>query len=325
MTQYKLSSDAKGQSLIVVYDEEDPVTVPGTHPKFDEILGLLRTGNAGDEEVRDLVNLMYAVGRKLSSITERISMTAYGVFFDGDPLRSELAEIISDMADEGRTKDLSAVAMFLENAAANQSMESIDMMYRWITNGDLVLTSKGTFLAYKGTALDGGGNVTSISTGTALVDGVEYAGRIPNPIGAVITMPRSNVTDDSAVGCGPGLHAGTYSYASSFGHRGAPLLRVEINPRDVVSVPSDSSFQKLRVSRYKVIDHVDRRTESRFHEFVEDPSEIDDGDFTEVGEVDEQQNTVDNNTEEQTTENKDEQSENKDTVLKKLGKWFLDG
>lgn len=287
MTNYKLSSDTKGESLILIYDDGDPVTVPGTHPRFQEILELLRSGEAEDEKVKELVNIMHAAGKKLSAITDRISVAPYGVFFDGDILRSELAEIIGDMLDEGRGDDLAAVAKFLENAAANQSMSAIDDMYRWITNRDMVLTSEGTFLAYKG-VMSQNGNIVSITRGTALVDGEEFTGNIPNPVGAVITMPRSAVTADSAVGCGPGLHAGTYSYARGFSR--GPMLLVEINPRDVVSVPSDCSFQKLRVSRYKVLEHIEGRQESRYYEFenVED-----DGDFTEEGQVDEQETAED--------------------------------
>lgn len=289
MTNYKLSTDTKGESLILIYEEGDPVTVPGTHPRFSEILEALRGGETDEEKIKELVNIMHAAGKKLSAITDRVSVAPYGVFFDGDILRSELAEIISEMLDEGRGDDLAAVAKFLENAAANQSMGAIDAMYRWITNRDMILTSEGTFLAYKGVRKDAAGNVVSITRGTALVDGEEFTGNIPNPVGAVITMPRSEVTADTAVACGPGLHAGTYSYARSFAGRNAPMLLVEINPRDVVSVPSDSSFQKLRVSRYKVLEHIEDRQESRYYEF-EEPVE-NDGDFTEEGAVDEQGET----------------------------------
>jgi hypothetical protein len=42
-------------------------------------------------------------------------------------------------------------------------------------------------------------------------------------------------------------------YAKSFGGVGSRLLIVEINPADVVSVPLDSSCQKLRTAKYKVV------------------------------------------------------------------------
>lgn len=279
MTNYKLSGGEKGESLVVVYADDELASVPDSHPRFDEILTLLRTGKADDESVKALVNSLHVAGTKLAALTDRVSITSFGVFFDGDPLRSELAAVLTQLLEENKEDDLTAVAKFLENAAANQTMEGIDAMYRWITNGDLVLTKDGTFLAYKGVYFEGD-EITSITSGTAMVDGVVHEGRIPNPIGSVISMPRSEVTALTSVACGPGLHAGTYSYANGFGH--GKLILVEINPRDVVSVPSDSSCQKLRVSKYKVIKKIDKRIESPIYTYESD------GDFTETGEVDAQ-------------------------------------
>jgi len=58
------------------------------------------------------------------------------------------------------------------------------------------------------------------------------------------------------VGCHTGLHVGTYAYASNFG-QGA-LLEVQVNPRDVVSVPTDCSAAKMRTCRYVVVDTIDQ-------------------------------------------------------------------
>ena len=285
MTNYKLSGGEKGESLVVVYEDGELASVPGTHPQFDKLIELLRSGKSTDEEVKRLVNILHVAGTKLQALTDRVSVEPYGVFFDGDQLRTELADVLIELLEQGKDDDLKAVALFLENAAANQTMEGIDAMYRWITNGDLVLTERGTFLAYKGVYFTDDGGAESITSGTALVDGVVHTGRIPNPIGSVISMPRSEVTADTSVACGPGLHAGTFQYANGFGH--GKLILVEINPRDVVSVPSDSSCQKLRVSKYKVVERIDKRLDDRVYTPASEVVE-DDGDFTETGEVDEQ-------------------------------------
>ena len=283
MTNYKLSGDNKGESLVVIYDGEDPVTVPGTHPKFDEILTLLRGGEAHDDEVEALVNENHAMARKLAFVTERVSVTPYAAFFDGDPLNPVMTSVILDLYNEGKEEGLKAVANFLDKASQNVSMESVEALYQWIRNGDLVLKPNGNFVAYKGVQKIGE-EVVSISSGTAWVDGVRHKGHIPNPVGSVISMPRSEVNADGKTHCSTGLHAGTYSYASGFG-RGI-LLLVEINPRDVVSVPDDFTFSKLRVSRYTVVEHIGGRLDTRLYPeaVVEDPTE-DDGDFTEDGPV----------------------------------------
>lgn len=293
MTNYKLSGDNKGESLVVIYDGEDPVTVPGTHPKFDEILTLLRGGEAHDDEVEALVNENHAMARKLAFVTERVSVTPYAAFFDGDPLNPVMTSVILDLYNEGKEEGLKAVANFLDKASQNVSMESVEALYQWIRNGDLVLKPNGNFVAYKGVQKIGE-EVVSISSGTAWVDGVRHKGHIPNPVGSVISMPRSEVDADGKTHCSTGLHAGTYSYASGFG-RGI-LLLVEINPRDVVSVPDDFTFSKLRVSRYTVLEHIGGRLDTRLYpEAVEEEEDEywddddydieDDGDFAEDGPV----------------------------------------
>jgi hypothetical protein len=66
-------------------------------------------------------------------------------------------------------------------------------------------------------------------------------------------MPRNKVDDDKNVGCSYGFHAGTVEYAKDFMGREGHLMIVEINPADVVSIPTDCQFQKLRTCKYKVV------------------------------------------------------------------------
>ena len=87
MTKFQLTGDNNSESLVVVYDDgEDPVTVPDTHPKFEEIVTLWRSKEADDETVRDLVNVMYGLGQKLSKVTDRVTVTPYAVLFPFHPL-----------------------------------------------------------------------------------------------------------------------------------------------------------------------------------------------------------------------------------------------
>jgi hypothetical protein len=139
----------------------------------------------------------------------------------------------------------------MENVMANPQVESREQFYRWIDNHDFPIDDNGNIVAFKGVRKDGKGGYTSISSGTAFVNGVENNGYIPNALGDIVTMPRSEVEFNPRVACHKGLHAGTWKYAKDFS-QGA-VMHVRINPRDVVSVPNDSSSQKVRVCRYEVI------------------------------------------------------------------------
>jgi hypothetical protein len=111
----------------------------------------------------------------------------------------------------------------------------------------MTVTEDGDLLAYKGVNVDG----TSVHAGYGIVNGEEFEhANLPNEVGSVIEIPRSMVDTNRGAACSVGLHVGDYSYASSFARR---LLTVVVNPRDVVSVPSDSEDRKVRVARYTVI------------------------------------------------------------------------
>ena len=87
-------------------------------------------------------------------------------------------------------------------------------------------------------------------------------------------MRRNQVCDDADIGCSDGFHAGSYEYAKGYTHGGGHLLRVEIDPSDVVSVPKDCDCQKLRTAKYKVV---------ALHETIETP--LDEGIYGEYDDV----------------------------------------
>lgn len=261
MTMFSMAGTTPDRTLSIIYGNGDTATIPETHGRFDELVSLLLSG-AEDGEVSELVDLMLAVSKKLEQLSERVSIKGRTILFDGDPLRGELADVLVDLHEAGNAESLRPVVNFLEKASTNPSRKSVDDLYRWITNGDLIIHEDGDFLAYKGTK-DIDGKRYSISEGTAFVNGEEITGHIPNPDGAVVTMPRSDVNDNEGIACSTGLHAGTANYAFGFAYNDTIL--VKINPRDVVSVPTDSSDQKLRVCRYVVQEVVEGRRESRLY------------------------------------------------------------
>lgn len=250
MITFRLTETHGQRSAFIVYGDGSSTILPGTHPRFDEIVAALETPDTPDETIRELIDTAKQV-KTFISLSERVSMRGGKLFFDGDRIRGQITKHIRRMIDAGDTQ-AGALVAFLEKVATNPSEQSRDALYRWLNDRDFTITPEGDFIAYKGVTAEYG----SISHGTAWVDGVKHTGSIPNRVGAVVTMPRLKVDDNREVGCSQGLHAGTWGYASSFA-RGATLT-VRINPRDVVSVPDDCAFQKLRVCRYVVIEAVDR-------------------------------------------------------------------
>jgi hypothetical protein len=135
----------------------------------------------------------------------------------------------------------------MEKIYQNPNKHSRENLYDWLNAHDFTINSEGNLLGYKGVRKDFG----SISQGPGIVDGQPMNGSLPNKPGSILEMARSAVQHDPSVGCSSGLHVGTWDYASGFG---PIVLQVEVNPRDVVSVPTDCGWAKMRVSRYRVVD-----------------------------------------------------------------------
>lgn len=251
---YSLIGDSKGQTLSVVFTDGDVKSVPSSHANFTKVLGYLvdtAVDQADEDHIRDLLNLALAAGTRLTALSERVTLSGNSLFFDGDPLDSALSGHIIRLFTENDEQGWKALVNFLEKLAQNPSEESKASLYSWIADRNLTITKDGDFVAYKGVRVNEEGVSESIHAGAAFVDDLLVKGYIPNVNGSVISMPRSQVDRDTRNGCSTGLHAGTWDYASGFS-RGR-VLEVHINPRDVVSVPDDSSHQKLRVSRYLVV------------------------------------------------------------------------
>lgn len=136
---------------------------------------------------------------------------------------------------------------FVGKLADNPSRRAINELYTFLEHKAMPLTPDGNFIAYKGVRHD-------------FTD--HYSGKFDNSVGQTLEMRRNAVCDDADVGCSYGFHAGSYEYAKGYTGGGGHLLRVEIDPSDVVSVPKDCDCQKLRTCKYIVV---------ALHETIETP------------------------------------------------------
>lgn len=249
---YTLVGTEDGSNITVFIPGRSPLQAHSSHPNFNQIVEGVR---AGDEDVADLFDLAETAQTRFERVTDRVSTANGRLYLDGDEVNNVLATQVVRSIGEG-VQDFMPLVRFLENVAQNTNEHSREMLADWLAAEDFTITEDGLIVGYKGVRLtDSEIKFESILQGHAIVDGQEYRGNIPNYKGAVVEMPRSEVTHDPAQACSQGLHVGTYSYANGFA-QGA-LLEVHVHPRDVVSVPNDHDAQKMRVCRYTVIDTID--------------------------------------------------------------------
>ncbi len=205
-----------------------PTTVYRGNPNFEPLRQALIEERwadaAGHLRVDDSIN-KWAKGH--------FTVKAGIVLFDGQALPADLNKRIVEMATAG--DDPTALFKFWERLQKNPSKRSVDQLWNFLNLVGIPLTKNGTFLAYKGVRED-------------FKDC--HSGTIDNTPGRTIEMPRNQISDDPNHACHAGLHVGAYEYASTFGPN---LIVCEVDPADVVCVPNDHSYMKMRVSKYKVV------------------------------------------------------------------------
>jgi hypothetical protein len=205
-------------------------------------------------QIKDLDALMLALdpSRKFLNLYakyEQIEVKDGSVFVDGETISSVVADRIINFLADGI--DCLPIFKFITRLQLNPSKRAVDELYTFLEHKNLPYTESGTFLAYKAVRND-------------FTD--KHTGKFFNGVGEVLSMPRNKVDDDKNVGCSYGFHAGTLKYASEFACGSDKMVLVEIDPADVVSIPTDCEFQKLRTCRYKVVAEYERPLNEHVYE-----------------------------------------------------------
>jgi hypothetical protein len=219
------------ENSLTVSLEGKTYTINSGHPSWRQAIESLKRKDY--QSLKDLIS----VKKAFSAFTgDKVKVIDNQVFFNGEPIHNYLSEKILSFMEKGLPHE--SLIKFLERLMANPSRRAINELYAFLSHKNLPITDAGTFLAYKSVRSD-------------YTD--HHTGNFNNSIGNTLEMTRNNVCDDHNQGCSVGFHAGSLQYASSFGGRESVLLIVEIDPADVVSVPSDCECQKLRTCKYTVV------------------------------------------------------------------------
>lgn len=239
-----------GQSeSITLFSEGGIFQATDTHPNFDKIVQLCY-GGASSSRIEPLFDVSETVRRIFADLSDRVAVNDGEVYFDGEVAEPVISKQIIRLLDEGAP--VRPLVKFMENIDENPSFRSRKQAFAWLNHHDITIDDDGFVIGYKGVSSDGQGGYRSGFSGTATVNGKQVTGRIPNSVGDVITMPRTAIDDDPNSACSSGLHIGTFSYAQGYSHSGA-MLKVRVNPKDIVSVPHDAAGEKIRVARYEVL------------------------------------------------------------------------
>lgn len=188
---------------------------------------------AGDE---DGARRNRTVGRTVKEWLKAPFHLIGGTVYHGERMLPEsLTQRIIATAEEGHSPE--SLLRFWERLSQNPSSRSVEQLFPFLQHEAIPLDQNGYILAYKGVRSD-------------LKD--VHSRTFDNSPGNIHEMQRNLISDDPNHGCHFGFHVGSLGYATNFGER---TVIVRVDPADVVCIPYDHSFQKMRVCRYEVVGH----------------------------------------------------------------------
>ncbi len=213
---------------LVLNFKGNTITVLRSDGRFEKIVSLIKEGKL--DEIEQHLDLQKNLSEKGFEIKHGI------VYINDEALPSELSNRLLAFYDEDLPYE--PLLKFWSKLKSNPSYNSRQMLYKFLEHNGHPITSEGNFIAYRSITKDFKDHHTKT---------------IDNSIGNVVEVPRSTVDDNPNNTCSKGLHVATLSYAESFGSSDRLIVDVEVDPRDVVAVPTDYNGTKMRVCKFKVV------------------------------------------------------------------------
>lgn len=221
-------------SCAVVCYQGETVTVDTAHPRFQAIVEACADGEL------ELAYNMANVKRAIETFTQGdVTIEGETVKYRGEEVKDGLAQAIVRLMQKG-DEGFKALVSFMEKVKQNPSYKSRMELFGFIQHYDIDILPNGNLLCWKRIRKDW----KDCHTGT-----------IDNSVGAVVKMERQDVNDNSNETCSAGLHVCAKGYLGSF--HGDRVVRCEVHPKDVVSIPTDYNDMKMRCCEYKVVEEVE--------------------------------------------------------------------
>ena len=253
---------------ITVVLQGKPYMMATTNPNFEKVLEAWKQSD--EQALLDLFDQKVALQNYVDG---SIEIKDNKLFCDGEELHGHVVDRIFNHMEKGL--DFKPLLRFIEKLQNNPSRRAVNELYSFLEHKNMPVTENGNFIAYKGVDE----NYKDFHTRS-----------FDNSVGQTLEMKRNSVCDDANIGCSHGFHAGSYDYAKGYASGGGHLMLVEINPEDVVSVPLDCNQQKLRTSKYVVVEHCEHILKQEI--YFEDEDELTDDELDDLCEQDVNENSA---------------------------------
>lgn len=213
-------------SLVVNFNGETH-NIASSDARYDLILKAIKENRLSD--IPDLTDTTRQL--RLSGVDVRDGI----VFMDNQALPDQLSERVLQFFHEGLPYE--PLLKFWRKLKKNVSFNSRMQLFKFLEHNGHPITTEGNFIAYRSITQDFKDHHTK---------------SMDNSIGKVVEVDRSQVDDNPNNTCSHGLHVACLSYAQDFGSDRV-IIDVEVDPSDVVAVPTDYNGTKMRVCKFKVV------------------------------------------------------------------------
>tara|TARA_R110000765_G_scaffold80735_1_gene158251 strand:- start:12 stop:854 length:843 start_codon:yes stop_codon:yes gene_type:complete len=236
----------KSGDVLTVHVNNKVLTLTKAHVNYDRVVHELTHAVPDWIEIEGLADVAGAVEEWAQGSFKVIGGVLH---MDGAEVHSALGDRIIQGIREGA--DVSPFTNFATNLKRNPSKTAVDELFLFLEDNNLPITREGKFQAYK--------NVTD-----GYMD--NHSGTFDNSVGKVCEVARNEVDDQRDRTCSYGLHFCSLPYLTKmWGFQGHTMI-VEIDPADVVSIPSDYNNTKGRTCKYTVVGELKPGHEDNYSE-----------------------------------------------------------
>ena len=236
----------KSGDVITVHVNDKVLTITKAHVNYEHINIELQKHTPNWEYIEAWADVASSIETWAQGVFKVVGGTLH---MDGKEVHGALANRILQGIKEG--SDVTPFTNFALNLKRNPSKTAVDELFLFLKDNSLPITQDGKFQAYK--------NVTDDYKD-------KHSGIFDNNVGATCEVQRNEVDDNRDSTCSYGLHFCSLPYLRTFWGFSGHTMIVEIDPADVVYIPSDYDNTKGRTCKYVVVGELKQGHEDNYTE-----------------------------------------------------------
>jgi hypothetical protein len=223
-------SDKEFNSLMAAKTDEDILSI--MNPEYENAI----------RERQDVLDILSKADK-----SKRFTVLRDAIYWPEVSMLSvpkELVQVVLEAEEAGDEVLLETYRNFWTLMCLNPSEECRHNLFWFLSKWGMKISRSGFFVAYR--------NVDIHKRGETVEDSIftdHYTHTFRIKIGEIVTQDRDRCDCDSNVSCSKGLHLGGQDWLNKnyFGQQGLVCL---CNPAEVVAVPYDDNYGKLRCCAY---------------------------------------------------------------------------